>query len=276
MALYKLLGHLCFAAGNGAELTALPQKHSAHSPPLSSPGPDDSSWPSPREIRVHETYGAIHGTYPLYDLLELSTLTGAIHATIEPKAGNKTAVVRIKSNTGAVHVDFATPPFVNTDEKGALERVYNTRIDTITGQIHVQLWHGGEGGETVLTANTGMIHLRVTPIGDQPSRLETTTSTGMSKVIVEAPMRGSTLKNLTAIHRSKTTGMLDVTYPREWEGRIHAWCRGTGQVVVHGDGLNLEGRGGKSVYGWRGEGTVENGKTIEVVSDGTGLVDFSA
>jgi hypothetical protein len=206
----------------------------------------------------------------------LSTLTGAIHATIEPKAGNKTAVVRIKSNTGAVHVDFARPPFGNADEEGALERVYNTRIDTITGQIHAQIWHGGEGGQTVLSANTGMIHLRVTPIGDQPSRLETATSTGMSKVIVEAPMRGFTFKQLTATHRSRTSGMLDVTYPREWEGRMHAWCKGTGQVAVHGDGLNIEGGGGKNVYAWRGEGAVENGKTIEVVSDGTGLVKFSA
>jgi hypothetical protein len=183
--------------------------------------------------------------------------------------------VRIKSKTGAIHVHFARSAFSNADEKGSLERVYNTQMETTTGQIHAEVLHGGAGGETVLTANTGMIDLRVTPIGDQASRIETNTATGLNKVAVEAPMQGGALKNLTAIHRSRTTGMLDVNYPREWEGRLHAWCKGTGQVVVKGDGLIFQG-GGKDVYAWRGHDAAEIGKTIEVVSDGTGLVNFRA
>ncbi|KAF7510660.1 hypothetical protein GJ744_006272 [Endocarpon pusillum] len=246
-----------------------------HTPPPSEPESADSSWPSPREIRVHETTNTIHGSYPLYDLLELTTTTGQIHATIEPKAGNKTAVVNIRSTTGAIYVRFAKSVFNNADEKGVLERVYRTQMDTKTGQIHVEVFHGGAGGETVLTTKTGMLDVRVIPIGDQASRIETTTVTGLNRVTVEAPMQGTTLKNLTAIHKTMSTGQLDINYPRIWEGRVHAWCRGTGLVDVHGEGLNMQG-GGKNVYAWRGEDAVKNGRIIEVVSEGTGTVRFKA
>lgn len=221
---------------------------------------------------------AIHGTYPLYDLLELSTLTGAIHVTIEPKSGNKTAVVRIKSKTGGIDVRFAKSAFTKGEsgtknEKGILERVYNTQMESLTGQIHADVLHGGAGGETVLTSKTGMLDLRITPTGDHTSRIETTTMTGLNKVTVEAPLQGSALKNLTAVHRTRSTGMLDVLYPRQWEGRVHAWCGGTGSVDVKGDGLNFQG-GGSDVYAWRGDDAARNGKIIEVVSEGTGLVKF--
>lgn len=93
---------------------------------------------------------AIYGTYPLYDLLELSTSTGAIHVTIEPKSGNKTAVVRIKSKTGGIDVRFAKSACTNSEsgiknEKGILERVYNTQMESLTGQIHADVLHGGTG-----------------------------------------------------------------------------------------------------------------------------------
>lgn len=97
--------------------------------------------------------------------------------------------------------------------------------------------------------------------------------TGLNKATVEAPLQGNTLKNLTAVHRTRSTGMLDVLYPQQWEGRVHAWCRGTGAVDVKGDGLNFQG-GGSDVYAWRGDDAARNGKIIEVVSEGTGFVKF--
>jgi hypothetical protein len=249
-------------------------------PPPSEPGSGDSAWPSPREIRIHGTTKAVHGTYPLYDLLEISTSTGAIHITIEPKSGNKTAVVKIKSKTGAINIRFAKTASNSgqsgtKNEQGILERVYSTQVDTLTGQIHAEVLHGGAGGETVLYTKTGLLDLRVTPVGDDASRIETSTMTGLNKVVVESPMQGTTLKNLTALHRTRTSGMLDVDYPREWEGRLHAWCRGSGSVDVQGDGLNFQG-GGKDVYAWRGRTAASSGKIIEVVSEGTGMVKFRA
>ena len=163
----------------------------------------------------------------------------------------------------------------NNNYKGVFERVYNTRMDTNTGQIYADVLHGGAGGETVLTTKTGLLDLRVTPVGDEASRIETSTATGLNKVTVEAPMQGITLKNLTAVHRTRSTGMLDVHYPPEWEGRVHAWCRGTGAVDVQGMGLNFQ-RGGKDVYAWRGNDASKNGNVIEVVSEGTGFVRFRA
>lgn len=224
---------------------------------------------------MHQTTNAIHGSYPLYDLLELTTATGQIHVTIEPKAGNKTAVVNIRSKTGAIYVRFARSAFTNADEKGVLDRVYKTQMDTKTGQINAEIFHGGTGGETILITKTGMINLLVTPIGDQASRIETNTKTGLNKVTVNNPMQGTTLKNLTALHRSWSTGQLDIRYPHMWEGRLHAWCKGTGQVDIRAEGLNLQG-GGKDVYAWRGEDAARNGKIIEVVSEGTGMVRFEA
>jgi hypothetical protein len=189
-------------------------------------------------------------------------------------------VVRIKSKTGAIHVRFAKSAISkgeseSKNEKGAFERTYNTLIESTTGQVHSEILHGGEWGETVVTANTGAIDVRVVPISDHPSRLETSTNTGLSKIAVEAPMHGTTLKNLTAVHKSKVSGMLDVRYPGSWEGKVHVWCEGTGHVDVRGDGLNFQG-GGNDVYAYRGKDALKDGKTIEVVSEGTGLIRFKA
>lgn len=148
-------------------------------------------------------------------------------------------------------------------------------MDSTTGAIHADVLHGGAGGETVLRTKTGLLDLRVTPIGDQASRIETTTVTGLNRATIEVPMHGTTLKNLTAVHRSKSTGMIDVHYPQEWEGRVHAYCKGSGQVDVQGEGLNRQG-GGTDVYAWRGEDAARNGRIVEVVSEGTGLVRFKA
>jgi hypothetical protein len=190
-------------------------------------------------------------------------------------------VVRIKSGTGTIHVRFDKLAISNgrteskSNEKGVLQRVYNTKIDATTGQIYAELLHGGEGGQTILNTRTGSLDLRATPIGDEPSRIETSAMTGLSRVVVEAPMRGTTLKNLTALHTSRSTGMVDVKYPRVWEGRVHAWCTGPGSVNVRGEGLNIQG-GGSNVYAWRGKDASENGKIVEVVSKGTGMVIFAA
>jgi hypothetical protein len=188
--------------------------------------------------------------------------------------------VKIKSKTGAVHVRFAKSALSSGEgeskhEKDVSKRTYSTQIDTTTGQIHADILHGGVGGETVLNTKTGMLDLRITPIADEASRIETSATTGLSKVNVETPMHGGTLRNLTALHRSRMTGMLDVSYPREWEGRIHAWCKGVGKVDVSGEGLNFQG-GGSDVYAWRGNDAQRNGRIIEIVSEGTGMVRFRA
>jgi hypothetical protein len=145
----------------------------------------------------------------------------------------------------------------------------------VTGGIQAEVLHGGAGGETVVTTKTGLLQVRVTPIADQRSRIETTTTTGLNQVAIESPMQGGALKNLTALHRTVSSGMLDIEYPREWEGRVHACCRGTGKVDVHGEGLHFQG-GGTDVYAWRGEDAWRNGKIIEVISEGSGLVKFKA
>ena len=172
---------------------------------------------------------------------------------------------------------FAKPAFSHCEnelkEKGALERVYKTQIHSLTGQIHADVLHGGAGGETVVGTNTGALQLRVTPIADQVSRIDTNTNVGLSKIAVENPMQGTALKNLTASHKSTSSGMLDVSYPSEWEGRVHAWCEVTGRVNVHGKGLNSQG-GGTDVYAWRGKDALRHGKVVEVVSEGTGMVTF--
>ncbi len=190
--------------------------------------------------------------------------------------------MNIRSKTGAIHIRFTKPVFSGTggdgkgnNEKSPFDRVYNTRIEATTGQVHGELLHGGLGGETVVTTSTGMLDLRITPLSDHPSRIETSTKTGLSKVTIESPMKASTLRNLTAVHKSVTSGMLDVRYPHEWTGKVHVWCEGTGHVEAKGEGLNFQG-GGTDVYAWRGNDALQNGKTIEVVSEGTGMVFFKA
>ncbi|EFQ97983.1 hypothetical protein MGYG_01019 [Nannizzia gypsea CBS 118893] len=69
---------------------------------------------SPREIIVREKETWIHGNYPLYDLLDLSTRSGSIYVTIDPQPAHpddptRPAKVSIRSRTGNVFVRFRMP-----------------------------------------------------------------------------------------------------------------------------------------------------------------------
>ncbi|KAJ5084523.1 hypothetical protein NUU61_009102 [Penicillium alfredii] len=73
----------------------------------------------PREIFISKTGSQpIHGAFPLYDELSLTTVAGNISATIYPQPARRShphmpARVRIRSGSGSIQVSFAAPASIS-------------------------------------------------------------------------------------------------------------------------------------------------------------------
>ena len=251
-----------------------------------------SSLDIPREIRIHRTTEDINGLFPLYDLLELQTTAGSINAIISPQPGNKTAVLRIKSQSGDLYVHFLRRAFDSCGQrlegeehiKSPAERTYDTSIETTTNHIMGEIMQGGGldgGGRTSISATTGMVDIRVFPVSDaMPSSLNTSTTTGIHMIDVKPPLCGDqpTLANLSATHRSKSSGILDLTYPLEWEGWAHV--RGEKAPLflrLAGEGRDtfLIHRAGRASYIARTRDSNKL-KGVDIIAEGTGRAMFRA
>ena len=222
-----------------------------------------------RRIVVRESSNSVSGTYPLYDLLDISTTSGSISITIEPKPGNTTAELRLSTVSGTINVNLARGAWV-------IPRRYDTRAETTSGSINGNLIHGG-GGTTSVSTTSGSLDLDIYPIGvgpeDADSTLHTSTTSGSTNLRVRAPFEGGRMTSLMAGHRCVGSGSLNVAYPSEWEGRVHAKSLGSGSVQVRGWGLQFERKGSKDVVAWKGD-VSEYAKTVNVGSLGSGSVQF--
>ncbi|KAI1120609.1 hypothetical protein F5Y10DRAFT_258054 [Nemania abortiva] len=68
--------------------------------------------PDPRRIVLRETSNSISGSYPLYDLLSISTESGSISVAVTPHPASsedpfQPASLELKSKSGSVHVTFS-------------------------------------------------------------------------------------------------------------------------------------------------------------------------
>jgi hypothetical protein len=257
--------------------------HSQHPPtpnfPINGPSPPPSNGPTPnREFRRHETSASIDGKYPLYDLLDLQTLSGSISITIVPHPGHLPAILRLATTSGSISVKVDNS-YLNAAQtvtyQDALNRTFDTKISSFSGSIGGSLLVGG-GGETVVSSRSGSLSLAIYPVnvdhGSPESTLSTSTTSGSSSIKVKDPIFGGKLTQLSAHHHSTGSGSMTVKYPSTWEGRIHAKSIGSGSVRVKGQGLQFERYGSKDVVGWRGG--EKNRKLIDLNTLGSGSINF--
>jgi hypothetical protein len=236
--------------------------------------------PNPnREFRQHETHRSISGTYPLYDLLDLKTLSGSISVTIVPHPGNVPAVLRLSSTSGSIGIKI-DKSYLNgagiASHQDALNRTFDIQISALSGSIGGNILVGG-GGQTMVTARSGSLDLAVYPVnvnsGSAESTLSTSTASGSSSIKVHDPIFGGKLTQLVANHQSTASGSMMIKYPSTWEGGIHALSVGSGSVSVRGQGLQYERQGSREVVGWRG--SENNKKVINVKTLGSGSISFN-
>jgi hypothetical protein len=247
--------------------------------PPNGPGPTHDA-PNPnREFRQHETHRSISGTYPLYDLLDLQTLSGSISVIIVPHPGKVPAVLRLSSASGSIGFKI-DKSYLNAAEIAthydALNRTFDTQISSLSGSVGGTLLVGG-GGQTTVTTRSGSLSLVIYPVnvdnGSAESTLSTSTISGSSSIKVQDPVFGGKLTQLVANHQSTGSGSMTIKYPSTWEGGIHALSVGSGSVSVRGQGLEFQQLERREVVGWRGD--ENNRRVINVKTLGSGSIYFN-
>jgi len=275
LCLWLMIPALCKALSNdkGSQFPNLGPKPST---------PSAAPWPPPkREHREHETSHSISGTYQLYDVLDLSTTSGSISVTVEVQPGEKPAVLRLSSASGSVRVQmvsggglFKSKPRTISD--AAQTRVLMTDISTQSGSVSGDVVHGN-GGKTSISTQSGSVHVSIYTVGvtedDPTSILSISTTHGSQNVNVLAPLASTeAVRAIEGTHTVRGSGSMNIRYPTEWEGVVHVKAHGMGSVSADGRGLVVQKEGRGELYGYKG---MKEGKTIEILEQGSGSVHFS-
>lgn len=244
-----------------------------------------------RRYKRHEIFRSITGDFPLYDLLELSTVSGSIDVTVTPHPGTEPAVLRIHSNAGSITVRISDQYLTTTQSQlvhhpdaidthpalASINRTFTTEIKTQAGAIHATIL-AGNGGTTVIESAAGSIDLDLLAVGVGPhddhgaSYLRTLTHSGQQNIRVGSLQRfgAPAMKKLVGAHISRGSSALDIRYPSEWEGELEGEIWGSGSTDIFGRGLEVDERRDSGFKAHRGEG----GETVKILEQGSGSVKF--
>lgn len=266
LCLWLMLPILC-SRDKADTRTPIPEKDPLNTAPI-------PTWPSPsRSYHRHETSSPITGTYQLYDLLDLATVSGSISVTVNPQAGDKPAVLRLSSTSGSIYVSMGETSWRwdRLPLSVSSNRTFETYISTASGAISGSILHGN-GGRTDLRTRSASMTMEINALGvgknDSVSRISTSTSGSGSQVI--RVHSAGTIRAIEGSHTMQGSGSLDITYGPQWEGVVHAKVRGSGSVNIDGTDLEFQG-GGKDVYAKRGKGDL---KGVDVLGSGSGSIAF--
>ena len=229
--------------------------------------------PTGPEYEFHQTVENIRGSYKLYQKLELTTTTGTIDIEIDPQPGDLPAILTLASSTGSITLRLS-PEYLQRQHRAA--RPIHTKIKSLTGTVDAAILLG-HGGYAFVDTTTGTQVLSIVPSGigrhDELSNLTTHSKTGAQKVtFVSLDGAYEPITNLRAEHRSLATAPLDIAYPSVWLGKVHATTSLFGHLSVQGDDLEYIKQAKGEVIAYRGP--VRNRQTVEIISDGTGSVNF--
>ena len=239
---------LDYAIANGTEINA----HSSFLSILQDQPPSIEM--NPRETHIHLTSGSVTGYGPLYDLLDISTISGSIDIDIEPKDADKDnvrpAVLRLSSKSGSIRA------FTSTVSVPA--RDYQTTVKSLNGGMDVTLLHGSQ---TTLRSLNGRIEADLYPYGHNDSRTDIYThcQSGSTDIAVHSSLSHPTdpIRKLYSEH-SSLSGSLNLWYPAEWQGTVKGSTL-SGSIDLDWDGLKVikdEKKGWikRTVEAVRGEG----------------------
>lgn len=238
--------------------------------------PEEGPHRSSRELYIHETSNSVSGTYALYDLLSIRTLSGSVSINVEPKEADpdhpsRPARLVVSSTSGSVRIQFPSSSLSD----GIPSREYQISVETMSGTITGTYVHGSK---TELGTKSGSISCDILPVypndghDDYESQLATSTFSGSTRLNVLNPLNGEKLANLTAHHHCRGSGSMNIKYPARWQGRVEARSGGSGSVQMGGDHLDVERRGSKLLVGQKGRGN----RKVLVDTVGSGSVQFWA
>ncbi|KAF2261736.1 hypothetical protein CC78DRAFT_343109 [Lojkania enalia] len=225
----------------------------------------DSSTFNSRQTRLETISGSISGQYALLDLLSIKTESGSVNVDISPKEASSedspSAIFVASSLSGSIRANF--------ERKHIPERDYQVRINTTVGSVDGTIIHGSK---TTISSVAGFLTADIIPFrgGDYTSILETSTTSGQTKLNLHSPYQDSSkpLTRFTSTHMS-ISGALDITYPQVWEGNLKGSSM-NGTLHLQGRDLELirqeEGSEGQMVEAKKGAG--ESSLVFGTVSGG--------
>ena len=208
-----------------------------------------------REVVVKTVSGSIHGSFALYDLLQITSNSGSITIDVDPKDATEKdplpAKLILETTSGTIRVD--TPTIAGTNKAFSSSvipaRDYRTRITSVSGSVTVTLLHGSD---TQLHTSSGSVHATLAPYGfiDSQSGIDVKTNSGTTGVTVLSSLShpGHPMRHLCASYR-QMSGSLSLTYPGEWEGGIEGTVL-SGSVSYVWPGLQVLEDGTKG-YGFK-------------------------
>jgi hypothetical protein len=216
-----------------------------------------------RHITVETASGRIEGTYPIYDILKLSSLSGAISVDVYPEAvlESAPAPATLDINTSSGRIEVRSPV---RDPSATYPREYITRVKSMSGAIQGDFYVGSTG--TFQTAS-GRIQLVIKPVmpattdDDDNTKnvfrtesmsgathvtlleplfvLPSITAAGLTELTADNDMElyKSKLRTFFSAHKS-TSGRVEIYYPPQWIGHIEA-STVSGRIEVSGEGVEV-------------------------------------
>lgn len=207
-----------------------------------------------RETNIHVNSGSVTGSYPLYDVLDISTTSGSIDIDVEPKDADEDdvqpAILRLSSKSGSIRALTSTVSVPARD--------YQTTVNSLSGSIDATLLHGSH---TSLRSLNGRINADLYPYGHNNSRtdINTHSQSGSTDLTVHPSLSHPTdpFKKLYSNHDS-LSGSLNLWYPAQWQGMVKGSTL-SGSIHLDWEGLKVvkdekEGWVKRVVEAVRGEG----------------------
>lgn len=215
-----------------------------------------------REIVIRVSSGAVTGTYPLYDLLSISTTSGSISIDLtlhnaSTSSPDKPATLEIGSSSGSIRAHTPSLSFPSFSPNNHIpNRNYQTAIKSSSGSVDISLVHGTL---TTLGSTSGSLTAQLYPYGHNTTRSDISTycNSGRTAIAVHPALVNATdpLRRLygSYVYRS---GSFELSYPPSWEGTLEGEVM-SGSLDVKWDGMRVEERRGwvgKKVKGVKGSG----------------------
>lgn len=214
---------------------------------------------SSREINIHTASGKVKGWYPLYDLLDIDTVSGDITVNVGPKPaeGKKPASLRVHSASGQIEVHEP----LSQPKDSLPPRDYIVNVGTASGDITAEV---ATTSHARFESQSGDFKLRILPVleWETSPALETDTKSGTSQVTILEPLwitaagdETPALSTLKSKH-SSISGTVKLRYPSSWEGHVSAQTV-SGSQDIRGRGLEVTHEGGpfaRRTRGRKGEG----------------------
>ncbi|KAF6234229.1 hypothetical protein HO173_007649 [Letharia columbiana] len=100
-----------------------------------------------RSIVISEMSNSVTGTFVLYDLLSISTMSGSIEITIVPHpASSSKAPAELRLNTVSGSIKVTMAPFLHDPSTAIPKRPFNSSLKSMSGSITAALVHSGTIG----------------------------------------------------------------------------------------------------------------------------------